>query len=503
MLILAIDQGTTSTRALTLDETGTASVVCSISHQQYYPHPGWVEHDPQELLDNIYQCIESVEHIDALGIANQGESCLAWHADTAEPICRVIVWQDNRSSAQIERLRKKGAQSVIEQKTGLPLDSYFSASKFAWIMQHIPIAQSLLAQGKLRLGTSDAFFLDRLTGNFVTDITTASRTSLMNLATGEWDLELCELFGVPIQALPKIVPCVGSFGVLNYRQRSIKVTASIVDQQASLYGHRCQHPGDAKVTFGTGAFAMLLTGKESFRAPERGLLPTVAWQMNNQAPVYALDGGVHCASSAINWAKKLGLFADYTELNYFDRAPAITRNLVFVPALTGLACPHWDRTAAGMWIGLSLDTDKQDMLQAILEGVAMRAAQVIAAMSHFKTFSGRLSIDGGMSRNPYFCQFLADTLQCEVQVPKFSEITALGVAQLVKLGQGDSSIEAVSTDHRVLKADLAETGHTGNVSIDTSEKIHQQVSIYQPNSDLSDYMKKFNAAIERSKNWAL
>ena len=208
------------------------------------------------------------------------------------------------------------------------------------------------------------------------------------------------------------------------------MTASVVDQQASLYGHGCREPGDAKITFGTGAFALTVTGDRPLRSPEQGLLPTVAWQQQGQKPVYALDGGVYCAGSAVEWARKLGLFESYDEIGAFERAPAIERELAFVPALSGLACPHWDRRAAGLWVGLSLDTDRRDLVQALLEGIAFRSVEVIRAMAEFVEVGDDISVDGGLSVNPYFCQFLADLLGRRVAVKSMPELTALGTAQL-------------------------------------------------------------------------
>ena len=223
MTILAIDQGTTSTRALAVDADGSAAITSVIRHKQYYPQPGWVEHDPLELVRNIESALESVDNIAAVGIDNQGESCLAWHAETLEPVSQVIVWQDNRTGEAIEDLERNGVGEEIMNRAGLPLDSYFSASKLAWIVNHIPEARELSKKGKLKLGTTDAYFLDRLAGVFATDITTASRTSLMNLETGQWDETLCELFGVPMNALPEIVPTTGMLGTVTSRGVQIPI----------------------------------------------------------------------------------------------------------------------------------------------------------------------------------------------------------------------------------------------------------------------------------------
>lgn len=447
MTILAIDQGTTSTRALAVRDDGVASISATIRHRQHYPKPGWVEHDPLELLSNLKSALASAKDIKAVGIDNQGESCLAWHAVTKEPISPVIVWQDNRTGDAIERLGHDGVGEEIMNRAGLPLDSYFSASKLAWIMNNIQGAGQLHSQGYLRLGTTDAYFLDQLAGEFKTDITTASRTSLMNLETGQWDETLCEIFGVPMDTLPEIVPTTGNLGLVKIEGHVAPITASVVDQQASLYGHGCRQAGDAKITYGTGAFALMVTGHEFFRSPDQGLLPTVAWQLEDSQAVYALDGGVYCAGSAIEWAHGLKLFEDYSSLNNFDKPAAIDRDLVFVPALTGLACPHWDRRAAGLWIGLSLDSDQRDLMQSLIEGIALRTAEAIRAMDSFFAVTDEISIDGGISVNPYFCQFLADVLGKCVTVRSFSELTAIGTAQLagaenILAGDGEAQIQS-------------------------------------------------------------
>ena len=430
MTIAALDQGTTSTRALVLQPDGSAAVVKALEHRQRYPQPGWVEHDPTELIANLLACAEAVGSAEALGIDNQGESCLAWDSETKEPVSPVIVWQDSRTAATVEALKRDGGEAETLARAGLPLDAYFSAAKLAWIVAHNSEAKRLLTKGKLRLGTTDAFFLDRLTGRCVTDITTASRTSLMNLASGQWDAELCRLFGVPLEALPEIVPTTGDFGALAVNGRCVPVVASLVDQQAALYGHGCRSAGDAKITFGTGAFALMVTGPEILRAPDQGLLPTVAWQLAGERPVYALDGGVYSASAAVNWGRSLGLFDGFDALNALAGPPAIDGGLVFVPALAGLACPHWDRRARGLWLGLSIDHGKADLMKAILEGIAFRAAEVIAAMSALVPAGGPLSIDGGLSRNPYFTRFLAEVLERDVHVATNPELTGTGTAQL-------------------------------------------------------------------------
>ena len=430
MKILAIDQGTTSTRALIFGANGQGRLVHSVVHRQFYPAPGQVEHDAGELLANLRACIAAAEPVDAIGLANQGESCLGWDAETGDPVSPVIVWQDDRTQAWIDGAGAEAA-ALVRERAGLPLDPYFSGSKLGLILRDNSKAQALHAQGRLRLGTTDAYFRDRLTGRFETDPATASRTALMNLTTCAWDADLCALFGVPPETLPTISDNTGDLGQID----GTPLTASIVDQQAALYGHGCRNPGDAKITFGTGAFALSVTGALTDPG-DSGPLPTVGWRKAGETATYALDGGVYAASSALNWARDLGLFADFRDINAFEQPPAIRRGLAFVPALAGLACPHWDRAARGAWMGLGLDTSGRDMVQAVLEGVAFRMAEVCAAMDALQPLGAAVSIDGGMSANPYFGRFLADQLGRDVVVSDDAELTARGVAMLAAEGFG-------------------------------------------------------------------
>jgi glycerol kinase len=341
--VLAIDQGTTSTRGLVTGPDGRLVPVFSRRHRQIHPRPGWVEHDPEELIADLRSCLDAAgaQDISAVGLDNQGESCLGWDAATGEAVSPVIVWQDDRTLAETERMKAAGVESLTLERAGLPLDPYFSASKLSWILRHSPRAASLAHRGRLRLGTTDAFFRDRLTGRFETDVTTASRTSLMNLRSCEWDADLCAAFGVAPECLPLITPCTGDLGTLEVGGKHVPLVASLVDQQAATYGHGCRLAGDAKITFGTGAFAFAIIGTE---LPQQlhGCLPTIAWGRAGEAPVYALDGGVYAAGSAVDWAGRLGLFDSLEELEQLEAEPAIARGLAFVPALAGLACPHWN-----------------------------------------------------------------------------------------------------------------------------------------------------------------
>lgn len=444
MRVVAIDQGTTSTRALALGPDGRLQPILSLPHAQTTPAPGHVEQDAEELLANVRRCLDAAG-ADVIGLSNQGETCLAWDARDGRPFGPAISWQDDRTSGTTADLERDGAGPLVMSRAGLPLDPYFSASKLGWMLREMPGVADAAKNGHLRLGTTDAFFRDRLTGRFQTDVATASRTSLMNLARGEWDPDLCALFGVPMAALPAITPTSGDLGTL---PGGARLAASIVDQQAALYGHGCRKPGETKVTFGTGAFAQCVTG--GLVAPgASGVLPTVAWQADGGPVTYALDGGVYAAASAVNWAKGLGFFDDYAQISSFAGA-AIDRGLAFVPSLVGLGCPHWNRAARGAWLGLGIGDVKADLMQALLEGVALRTIEVLAAMAALQPVAGRLSIDGGLSRNPYFTGFLADTLGRNLFLSDEPELTAAGLAHMAASAAGVPVAEA--HPGRILKA---------------------------------------------------
>lgn len=424
---LAIDQGTTSTKAYRLESDGRFQHVGAIRHRQIRPQPGWVEHDPNELLDAIRRLIAEAGTVDAIGLANQGETVVAWDRDTKRPIYNAIVWQDERTAAAIDRYRRDGIERITLDRAGLPLDAYFSASKLRWLLDHAEGAGDLHRHGRLRLGTSDAFFIDCLAGVFATDVSTASRTSLANLARLQWDPELCAAFGVPIECLPEIRPSAADFGAAHGR---IPIVVSLVDQQAALFGHACEHAGDVKITFGTGAFALGLTGAARPTPNDAGLLPTCAWQISGAPTQYALDGGIFTAGAAWDWAEQLGLPAAGPTEHDESTVRAIDRGIVFVPAQLGLACPYWDRSARGAWMGLDLSTSSSDLRQAILEGIALRAAQLVGA---FETTMGKVEsicVDGGLVRSPSFCEFLADALDRPIDVAEMADVTAFGIARM-------------------------------------------------------------------------
>ena len=443
MKVAAIDQGTTSTRCLVFETTGKSTIVQSLRHAQSYPAQGHVEHDPLELLENVRQCLRSAGPVDGIGICNQGESCLAWDALTGEPLSPVIVWQDDRTAEAMRGLAARGGEDLSLTISGLPLDPYFSASKLRWLLDNVPAVAGARKHGRLRLGTTDAFFLDRLCGTFATDLSTASRTGLLDLSRLEWSEELCALHGIPMACLPVIRASDAGFGTVD----GVPLKVSIVDQQAALFGHGCRLPGEAKITFGTGAFLLAVTGEQR-PSVAGGLLPTVAWSRNGR-PTFAVDGGVYDAGAAMEWARRIGLFADWSELSAFDGPSAVSRGLVSIPAFSGLAAPYWDRAAAPLFVGMTFDTTRRDMVRAILEGIAYLSAVLVAAVNDTVPLGEMVSIDGGLSNSPYFVQFLADVTGKRLRLGRTAELTAFGVALMTS---GDTSAgSGIDGDGRIFE----------------------------------------------------
>jgi glycerol kinase len=463
MRILALDQGTTSTRLLVAEATGLR-LLGQLRHQTTYPAAGWVEQDATEILANCRSLLANAGTADAIGLANQGESCLAWDAATGAPLSPIIVWQDRRTLADLARMTDLAAE--VAARSGLPLDPYFSAAKLGWLLRERPKVASALREGRLRLGTSDAFLLDRLTGTFATDRATASRTGLMNLASGEWDATLCAMFGVPMECLPEIRGNLAGFGQVGH----VPFAASVVDQQAALYGHGCRKRGDAKITFGTGAFALVVTGQTP-PTPEGGLLPTVAWDLG-QGTVYALDGGVQDAGSAVEWALRAGIATGFADFDHFDQPPAVSRGLIFLPAFSGLGAPHWDRSAAPLLIGLTPEMTRRDICQALIEGIAFQTADLVAEIAKAAPSSGPISIDGGLTASAAFTAFLAQVCQRDIAVSPFGERTAFGAAQLAALALGATLPEPEG-----------------------------RPTIVSPGPAVPEWHTRFNAALNRARGW--
>jgi glycerol kinase len=455
--ILAIDQGTTSTKVYASVDGGAPTFIGSRAHRQIRPYAGWVEHDPIEIGNHVLELARLAGHSDAIGLANQGETVVAWDAETKRPLYNAIVWQDERTREDVERLRSAGLEALTLERAGLPLDPYFSASKLRWLLDNAEEGRSLARSGRLRLGTSDAFLVDRICGAFCTDVSTASRTSLVNLSTLQWDEDLCEAFGVPIELLPTILPTTGAFGEI---EGAGAILASVVDQQAALFGHDCRRPGDVKITFGTGAFALGLTGEAPAVGVGCGLLPTCAWRLGKAAPAYALDGGILTAGAAVEWLRSIGLLDTFAELDAFEGPSAASRGLMFVPAQSGLGCPHWDRSARGLWIGMNLATSRADLCRAVVEGIAFRAAELISAFNSVARCT-RIAVDGGLTQSHYFCGFLAEAIGNEILVAKTTDVTAVGLLQLASLG---ASVAAPTPQIQYRR--VAPTGALGDIDRD-------------------------------------
>lgn len=441
MRVAGIDQGTTSTKGLIVDGQ-TLTPLPAMPHEQRFPQPGWVEHDATELLSNVRTCIEAAaaRGVRVIGLANQGETVLAWDRDSGQPLGPAIVWQDQRTSDAVGALAQAGKAEAIARISGLPLDCYFSASKLRWLLDHADRARELARRGRLGLGTSDSYFIERLTGRYATDPTTASRTSLMNLATCQWDPELCELFGVPIDALPEIADDAEPFGDIDTGDGTLTLAASAVDQVAALFGHGCRAARDGKVTIGTGAFALMVTGANRPAQLPPGSIPTAAWRTGN-CRTYAVDGGVYAAASAADWLARLGIAEPIDAID--PKAPsAAGRGLMFVPALAGLAFPHWDRSAAGLFIGIDAATDRGDFARAVLEGVAFRVAELLDGLGFSR--DAAIPVDGGLARSRYFTQFLAAISGRTLRLRADAEITSLGIAQLAAAAAAGRDPDAVA-----------------------------------------------------------
>ena len=446
--LLVIDQGTTSTRAVVYDARlrtvgqGQAEILPT------YPHSGWVEHDPEAILRSIGPQVARAldesglraDRIAAIGLTNQRETTIVWDRSTGRAIAPALVWQDRRTAAACERLRDK--QEWVSERTGLVIDPYFSATKMAWILDHVPDARRRAEAGELAAGTVDSFLVWHLTGGrkFVTDATNASRTLLMDLATLRWSEELCDLFAVPSQLLPEIRPSAGEFGRtegLGFLPDGLPILGIAGDQQASLIGQGCVEAGQAKCTYGTGAFLLAHTGGRI--VPSRsGLVTTLAATFEGQRPQYALEGSVFVAGAAVQWFRDgLRAIGSSYEINPLSLESDPAMDVVFVPALTGLGAPYWRPEARGTIFGLTRATTIADLARATLEGVACQVADLIRAMDNdLGAPLAEIRADGGMARSDPFLRFQADLLGVPIRRSPQTESTAMGAALLAGLGAG-------------------------------------------------------------------
>ena len=444
--LIAIDQGTTSTRTVAFDAHLNIIHSKQKEYPLIYPNDGWVEIEPEELLNSVYSTIDPVldacSDVSALGITNQRETTLVWDSDSGKPIYNAIVWQDRRTAEQCMQLKKDGYEETIKNATGLLLDPYFSATKISWILNNVDGARQKADAGKLRFGTVDTYLLWQLTdGNvYKTDVTNASRTNLYNIHTKEWDSELLKIFNIPKSMLPEVFPSESHYGSFDRGNKTIKITGIIGDQQGALVGQRCFEPGQMKATFGTGCFLMVNSGSEYLQSTS-GLLNTLGYGLSGSVP-YALEGSIFSAGTIIQWLRdNLEFFSDSAEsINLLDERGE-SNGVLFIPGFTGIGAPHWNAEIRASFYGITRDTTKTDMVTAAFKSLIYQVMDIKEALSIDGIEIKNLSIDGGMAANSSFCQLLSDFLGQEVQVPPSLESTAIGAAIAAGIGAQLFSIE--------------------------------------------------------------
>jgi len=446
--ILAIDQGTTSTRSIVFDDHGRIVGLARRELAQHYPAAGWVEHDAEDIwrdaLATMREAIEqsalSVLEIAAIGITNQRETAVVWERSTGRPIHRAIVWQDRRTAPECGRLKGEGAEMLVRERTGLLLDPYFSGTKIAWLLDQVADARSRAERGELAFGTIDSFLLWRLTGGrmHATDVTNASRTMLFDIHRGEWDEELLRLLRVPRALLPEVKDSSGVYGETepNLLGAAIPIGGVAGDQQAALIGQACFEPGMAKSTYGTGCFMLLNTGDTPVQS-RSGMLTTPAYRINGRT-TYAMEGSIFIAGAAVKWLRDgLGLIQDPAETAALAMRVPDSHGVYLVPAFVGLGAPHWKPDARALICGLTLDATRAHVARAALESVALQTLDLASAMAADGTQNAAsIRVDGGMAANHWFCQFLADVVDARVERPSQVETTAMGAAFLAGLACG-------------------------------------------------------------------
>jgi glycerol kinase len=460
---LGADQGTTGTTALILDENWNVCAKGYKEHTQYYPKPGWVEHDPEELWRKTQESIASAlsaaglraSDIRVIGLDNQGETCLLWDRKTGEPVYSAIVWQDRRTAQAADGLRADH-ETLIRERTGVTVDTYFPGLKIQWILDNVENARRRAEQGVLMAGTLDTYLLRKLSGGAlnVTDPSTASRTMMFNIHTGQWDEEILDLLNVPRSILPEIVDSSGALGSTadGLFGAAIPIGSSLVDQPAALFGQACFQPGAVKTTYGTGCFMLMNTGSKPVGSPN-GLLTTVVWRLHGEV-TFTLDGGVYITGAAVQWLRDgLKIIQSAAETEALSLAVPDTSGVYFVPAFVGLAAPHWDQHARGMIIGITGGTNRAHIARATLEAIVFQVRENLDVM---RKDSGAditaMRVDGGAVVNQFLMQFQADMLGIPVDVPVINETIALGAAYLAALGIGDfGSLEEIRAKWKLRK----------------------------------------------------
>ncbi len=457
--ILALDQGTTSSRAILFDHAGRPHACAQQEFRQRFPQPGWVEHDANEIwasqIGVVHQVMRensvSAADIVAIGITNQRETTVLWDRKTGEPVANAIVWQDRRNAAFCEQLQEQGKAPLFQQKTGLVLDAYFSATKLKWLLDNVPGARQRAERGELAFGTVDTWLIYKMSGSHITDTSNASRTMLFNIHTLQWDEELLALLEIPASLLPAIV---ASSGIAAHTHAGLlgaplPIAGIAGDQQAATFGQACLKPGMAKNTYGTGCFMLMNVGQQAIASKNR-LLMTVGWTLgsgNNATTDYLLEGSAFVAGAAVQWMRDgLGIIRDSSEVEALATSVPDSGGLVFVPAFAGLGAPYWDPYARGTLIGITRGTSKAHIARAALEGVAYQNVDVLSAMQKDAAIPlTELRVDGGGARNDMMMQFQADILDVPVVRPVVTETTALGAAYLAGLALGFwSSLEEIA-----------------------------------------------------------
>jgi glycerol kinase len=481
--VLAIDAGTTGVTALVVDEDGRVVARGYEEFPQHFPRPGWVEHGPEEIWQaTLSACKQALtgRTVTAVGLTNQRETAVLWDRASLAAPRRAVVWQDRRSAAICDRLRDAGHEDRVRELTGLRFDPYFTATKLTWLSENDDKAWSGVTSGSTVVGTVDAYLVARLTGGarHATDASNASRTLLFDLERGEGSEELCELFGVPRQALPEVVPSYGEVGRTDpsaFLGLDLPVAGIAGDQQAALFGQACFGVGESKCTYGTGSFVLVNTGPEVERS-DAGLLSTVAWMAPDGSLTYALEGAIFVTGSAVQWLRDgLGIIGAAPESEALARTVPDSGGVVFVPALTGLGAPDWDPAARGTILGITRGTTRAHIVRATLEAIAFEVRDVVELLPHIST----LRVDGGAAANSLLLQIQADTLGMPVERPAVLETTGLGAAFLAGLGTGVWS----STD------ELAETW-----------RLDERFEPADPSAHATTY-ELWRAAVERAKGW--
>ena len=490
--ILALDQGTTSSRSIVFDASGNRLSVAQQDFEQIFPKNGWVEHNPiaiwESQLSTINKVLSSkeidVNDIAAIGITNQRETTIVWNRQTGEPVYNAIVWQDRRTASFCDELKAKGYEELIQEKTGLIIDAYFSASKIKWILDNVPEARALAQDDKLCFGTVDTWLIYKLTQGevFVTDVSNASRTMIFNIHNLDWDKELLELFEIPESMLPEVKSSSEIYGKTKLFDCDIPIAGIAGDQQAALFGQLCTKKGMVKNTYGTGCFLLMNTGKKPVMSQNQ-LLTTIAWQINGKTQ-YALEGSVFVGGAAVQWLRDgLDLIEDAKDIEALASQVEDSDGLIVVPAFTGLGAPYWDPYARGSILGISRGTTKSHIARATLEGIALQVYDIVKAMENDSNMHLKeLRVDGGASANDLLLQIQSDIFECDVVRPTNLETTALGAAYLAGLAVG------VYKNKKEIR------------------KQWQKDKTFLPNTNRQKQLQlisQWHKAVKRSKNWVV